>query len=243
MSFLSWFGKKEQAHYAATAPGSDLLQSDATQPLSSALNAPAPLPPLARKSERHERRDLLYGVVRECMTAAGLLSSTYKFKVLSLDSSGRKYLIMMDIPRDYFAKPEQFSDMEGSIARGAKDRYDLLVTAVYWRMNESATAASVYPSSAAHKAAHPAPVAAPVPEAPPVHRTPEPVAATPALQELQDEVLAFKQALASGATPAVSVPMLDDDPDTQIAPGNDFSDTVPYDNTPALGPTQFGKLE
>jgi hypothetical protein len=241
MSFLRWFGKKEQTNYAATAPGSDLLQSDATLPMSSALTAPRPQPVPDRKSERHERRDLLYGVVRESMTAAGLLSSTYKFKVLSLDSSGRKYLIMMDIPRDYFARSDQFSALEGAIARAAKERYDLLVTAVYWRMNEL-SAASVVPPAATQAAATSQTRATPRAVVPPAMPVPVPVVDSLAMKELDEEVRAFKQALASGDFSGTFT-SLDEDAEAPNRQGADFSDTVPYETVPNLGPTQFGRLE
>ncbi len=240
MSFLRWFGKKEQANYAATTPGSDMLQGDATLPLSSALIPPRPQPVPDRKSERHERRDLLYGVVRECMTAAGLLSSTYKFKVLSLDSSGRKYLIMMDIPRDYFARSAQFSELEGAIARAAKDRHDLLVTAVYWRMNELG-AASVSPTTGTQAA--PSSQTRTTPRAVRPPSAPVPVADSLAMKELDEEVKAFKQALASGELNAATFTSLDDDGESTNREGSDFSDTVPYERAPNLGPTQFGRLE
>ena len=110
-------------------------QVDATVPIhrpSTATPAPERTPVSSqRRNERLERRELLYSVVRESMTAAGVLSSTYKFKVLSLDSSGRQYLIMMDMPREQLADPGRFAEIEGTIARGAKERYDILVTAVY----------------------------------------------------------------------------------------------------------------
>lgn len=234
MSFLSWFGKKEQAFEQATSPGSDLLHGDATQPMGHALSAPAAPGNSARKSERHERRDLLYSVVRECMTAAGLLTSTYKFKVLSLDSSGRNYLIMIDIPREYFANPTHFVDLEGAIARSAKERYDMLVTAVYWRVNEMV-------SSGQNRQGNRIPAQAPVKSTDiPVSPTQaSPVVAAPALE---DEVLAFKKAMASGAD---SSPRVTTKPSSgRKAPEPaDFSDTVPFDNPSQLGPTQFSRLE
>jgi hypothetical protein len=44
-----------------------------------------------------ERREMLYAVVREAMVRAGVLSSTYKFKVLSLDPRGRQFMVMVDL--------------------------------------------------------------------------------------------------------------------------------------------------
>ena len=95
--------------------------------------------PIARVSDL-ERRELLYAVVRESMTRAGLLSSSYKFKVLSLDSRGRQYLIMMDMARPNISDAQRLSDIEIHIAKVAKSRHDILVTAVYWRVNEHVTA-------------------------------------------------------------------------------------------------------
>src|SRR5574343_431788 len=44
---------------------------------------------------------LLYTVVRDAMVRAGVLSASYKFKVLSLDQRGRQFLVMMDLAREY----------------------------------------------------------------------------------------------------------------------------------------------
>jgi hypothetical protein len=182
-------------------------------------------------------------VVRESMTAAGVLSSTYKFKVLSLDSSGRKYLIMVDMPHEYLSEVAHFATTEGTIARSAKDRYDILVTAVYWRINELVSANGLSPHP------HPAPLASTA--ALPPHK-PEPgrVAATPRAPqtaapyaELQaDEVLAFKRAVAAAASHGVprSETRKAARRDPQDMP--DFSNTEPFEAPQPLGSTQFGGL-
>ena len=90
----------------------------------------------SRRTERLERRELLYSIVRECMTQSGVLSSKYKFKVLSLDSKGREYLIMIDLPKENAVEARGLTDIEGLIARNAKNRHGILVTAVYWRVVE-----------------------------------------------------------------------------------------------------------
>ena len=135
MSLFRWFSKKTQPP-PPVAESSSLGHMDATQPYShggkSRAKGPNSVPgsPANRKHERLERRELLYCVVRESMTLVGVLSSSYKFKVLSLDSSGRQYLIMMDLPCAQLADPEHFTGIEGSIARSAKERHGILVTAV-----------------------------------------------------------------------------------------------------------------
>jgi len=45
-----------------------------------------------RKSERLERRELVYEVVRDAMLRAGVLAASYKFKVLSLDARGMNHI-------------------------------------------------------------------------------------------------------------------------------------------------------
>lgn len=225
MSFLSWFGKRQTQPEAMPTSPSDMDVSDATLPMHPAM-APAKS---TRRSERVQRRELLYGVVRESMTASGLLSAAYKFKVLSLDSSGREYLIMMDVPHEYLAEPGRIADMEGRIARSAKERFGMLVTAVYWRVNDMIAASPAVQHVAA----------APVQQA---HTVPVPDR-TAAEEALVAEALAFKQSLAALSRTAAKP--------KQAAPAKgrrsadaqpDFSDTEPFDSNSPLGPTQFGGL-
>ncbi|MBP7573686.1 MAG: hypothetical protein KA777_06885, partial [Rhodoferax sp.] len=111
MSLFNWFSRKTPSPPPLELDSSGMGHLDATVPMmppgsaSSAtvrqISKPAPLGPsgnvASRKTERLERRELLYNVVRECMMRAGVLSASYKFKVLSLDPRGRQYLIMMDL--------------------------------------------------------------------------------------------------------------------------------------------------
>ena len=83
-----------------------------------------------------ERRELLYIVVRDAMVRAGVLSASYKFKVLSLDQKGRQFLIMMDLAREYGGETARLSEIEALVAQTAKARYDIAVSAVYWRIND-----------------------------------------------------------------------------------------------------------
>lgn len=145
MSLFSWFSRKPVAakpRPAAAEQASGLLNADATVPLAGRqgrpLVEPAAPPDHAanRKNERMERRELLYTVVRDAMVRAGVLSASYKFKVLSLDQRGRQFLVMMDLAREYGGETARLSEIEALIAQTAKTRYDILVTAVYWRIND-----------------------------------------------------------------------------------------------------------
>ena len=157
---------------------------------------------LDRKSQRLERRELLYAVVRECMARVGVLSSSYKYKVLSLDSRGSQYLIMMDLPKEMAEHIGQLAEIEEVVTQTARTRHKIDVTAVYWRINELAKVSVLRkPRPEAELAA-----ARPVPPAP----SPDPIIdsrrASPTVPGRQhrfepirpDEVNAFKQALASG---------------------------------------------
>lgn len=143
MSLFSWFSRKPApAKPRSVAEPSGLLNADATVPLTPGRQGrplSEQLPPehaANRKNERMERRELLYTVVRDAMVRAGVLSASYKFKVLSLDQRGRQFLVMMDLAREYGGETVRLSEIEALIAQTAKTRYDILVTAVYWRIND-----------------------------------------------------------------------------------------------------------
>lgn len=237
MSLFGWFSRKPYEQ-APVAESSSLSHVDATVPYlpggKGRVKAPVSVPGSAanRKSERLERRELLYAVVRESMTRAGLLSTSYKFKVLSLDSRGRQYLIMMDMARQNVGDTARLADMESHIAKIAKTRHDILVTAVYWRVNEHVTAGL----------ARTAPAPAPLPR---VAAVGTPVApAAPRFEPLQaDEVAAFKQALASIPAPAaLSAPGEIVRSGRRNPAPPSFQDTELDERQSPLSGTQYGDL-
>jgi hypothetical protein len=245
MSLLNWFIKKPSAAQTQPAESSGLGHVDATVPFS-ASGKPRGRNPVAppgsaanRKSERLERREMLYSVVREAMIKAGVLSSTYKFKVLSLDSRGRQYLIMMDLARQYVGETSRLAEIEGVIAQHAKARHDILVTAVYWRVNEHVTAGL-------SRAASPT-VSAPMPLAAKKEPGPSVPASSPKppYEPLHpEEVAAFKQALASVAAPGpLSAPgEIVTSGRRNPAPMPTFDDTELDDRPSPLSGTQYGDL-
>ncbi len=163
-----------------------------------------------RKTERMARRELLYSVVRESMVRAGVLSQSYKFKVLSLDQRGRQFLVMMDLASEFGGETHRLAEIEAMIAQSAKARYEILVTAVYWRMNEhvavgipSARATSHAPSPGLGLESGPIPlVSQPMPLVATHHHGQPPQRFEP-IQD--DEVAAFKRALAAGLPGAASI--------------------------------------
>ena len=248
MSLFSWFSRKPAPPKAkprsAGAEPSGLLIADATVPLAPGrpgqpLLQPVPPEPAAnRKNERMERRELLYTVVRDAMVRAGVLSASYKFKVLSLDQRGRQFLVMMDLAREYGGETARLSEIEALIAQTAKTRYDILVTAVYWRINDHVAVGlpqkgitpTTVPSAAAPQGVVRKPVPAPVPAAP------APVAA-PASSLLFPAEPAARfptTPTALGRTPSGT---------TAPAPLLPASNTGPAPLAPASAPARFEPIE
>lgn len=233
MALFNWFG-----HKAATPPDSapdsgGLSGDDPTLPLGARQHGTqrgAPQSNSERKQERLERREALYRVVRDCMTQVGVLSSTYKFKVLSLDSHGRQYLIMIDIPQAQASDPVRFSEIEGLIARSAKARHEILVTAVYWRVSDlvsSAQAAStptttvVTASGNAHAIGTASPSTGPA-----AHTASRATASGKPAPGPSEKAAALDLLFANQNGPVPT----------------DFQDTQVDDHAPELGKTQYGNL-
>ena len=248
MSLFSWFSRKPAPPKAkprsAGAEPSGLLNADATVPLAPGRPGQPllqPVPPehaANRKNERMERRELLYTVVRDAMVRAGVLSASYKFKVLSLDQRGRQFLVMMDLAREYGGETARLSEIEALIAQTAKTRYDILVTAVYWRINDHVAVGlpqkgitpTTVPSAAAPQGVVRKPVPAPVPAAP------APVAA-PASSLLFPAEPAARfptTPTALGRTPSGT---------TAPAPLLPASNTGPAPLVPASAPARFEPIE
>ena len=248
MSLFSWFSRKPAPPKAkprsAGAEPSGLLNADATVPLAPGRPGQPllqPVPPehaANRKNERMERRELLYTVVRDAMVRAGVLSASYKFKVLSLDQRGRQFLVMMDLAREYGGETARLSEIEALIAQTAKTRYDILVTAVYWRINDHVAVGlpqkgitpTTVPSAVAPQGAARKPVPAPVPAAP------APVAA-PASSLLFPAEPAARfptTPTALGRTPSGT---------TAPAPLLPASNTGPAPLAPASAPARFEPIE
>jgi hypothetical protein len=192
-----------------------------------------------------ERRELLYALVREAMVRAGVLSSSYKFKVLSLDPRGGQFMVMVDLARGAASDTTRLAEIEAMIAQSAKARYDILVSAVYWRANEHvAIGDPTHFTSQKPLISQPAPLPehisrpAELREAPPLPgRKFEP------LQD--DEVAAFRKALDAGVRgeqalatanqgkAAQSYTLLTGFEDTEMADGADEGH---------LSKTQYGAL-
>ena len=169
MSLLSWFARKPDAE---AAPSSSLRDS-------------RPAAAESRRNERNARRERLYGVVRHSMANAGILSSAYKFKVLSLDGRGRQFLVMVDLLGAPGGDTSDLGRIEVALQLAAKVQHGIVVKAVYWREAPESRAASAGLQRTAAAAA-------------PVEAAPGDVAVPGADPLLAEEIAAFRQALAEG---------------------------------------------
>ena len=246
MSLFSWFLRKSTRATAAAPDRSSLGHLEATTAALVAeqfrvKSAPPPgAHPTTRKAERLQRREQVYSVVRDAMTRAGVLAANYKFKVLSLDVDGQQYLIMMDLTNQSAGDAARLAEIEALIAQAAKMRHDLLVTAVYWRVNAHVTAGLSH--------------AQPVPRAKPLNPVQVARASTPHSlpapqhEPLQaDEVAAFKRALASNApaAPLAAPGQIVRSGRRNPTPPDEFEDTQmvdPSERASPLSATQYGEL-
>jgi hypothetical protein len=214
MSLFRWLFR-DSRRTAALPESSGLSRAESTRPVGAGAMGTAQ--PANRKSERMARRELLYRVVREAMVHAGVLSASYKFKVLSLDARGRQFLVMVDLARESASDPQRLAEVEALIAQAAKSRYDIVVTAVYWRSSDHvaigdrgaqapSAAARAEPPTQDHKTAAPAagPVGRDAKAAAPVTTGGLRRTGSPFEPIRPDEVAAFKRALAVGAVEPVA---------------------------------------
>jgi hypothetical protein len=202
------------------------------------------------------RRELLYAVVRQAMIRAGVLSSGYKFKVLSLDSKGHQFLVMVDLARSYGADSARLADIEAMIAQAAKTRHDMVVEAVYWRINEHVAVGDPAMPGMPRVAENSQPA---ILDSHPGSLETGAARAAPRFEPIQaDEVAAFKSALAAGVAPtAAAAPVRSAAAAGERAleatakhhgPQNymlltGFEDTeLPEGRTPVLSGTQYGEL-
>jgi hypothetical protein len=180
MSLLRWFSRKPDAE---AAPSSTLR--DSTRPPAAD----------SRRSERSARRERLYAVVRQSMANAGVLSSSYRFKVLSLDGRGRQFLVMVDLVGAPGGDTADLGRIEDSMQHAAKTQHGIVVKAVYWREAAAGGQRVTAPS-----AAQPRPAGGGQQRAnAPTDAAPAASATSDADPLLAEEITAFRNALASGA--------------------------------------------
>lgn len=244
MSFFNWFSEKPSQPVKTSGPKEARTAGNLEKtevPLKPRLAAGTPTSEDERKNQRHVRREQLYTAIREEMTRAGVLSATYKFKVLSLDQTGNEFLVMVDIERQRGNPLPALAAIEALIAQNSASRFQIRVPAVYWRVIEVAAVVKPVPPFMAQPQSQLAAQS---------HAAQLPGKAQPAYEPVgRDEVDAFQQALlaassyrtAAGSGMGVKIrDVLRFSP----APVRDFQDTEisQSKSSPALSNTQYGEL-
>lgn len=86
------------------------------------------------------RREMLFDSIRDTMQSQGILSESYRFKVVRADKRGHSFMVMMDLSTDFMDSEEgrqrPLTVLAATIGKNALTRYGLGVVAVYWRVNE-----------------------------------------------------------------------------------------------------------
>lgn len=107
----------------------------------SAPAGPETAPVKMNLEERMEfRREMLYEAITITMQAHGILSASYRFRVVRNDRRGHMYSVMMDLSTDFMhnreGRPAQLVALGAAIGKNAAARYGILVAGVYWRVND-----------------------------------------------------------------------------------------------------------
>lgn len=148
MFFFSWFsGKSRQTKHASMPRGKLPSAGVRRDGLDDGSHEDEP----AAKS--CDSREQLYEAIREVMTRSGILSASYKFKVLDLDRRNGSYLVMIDLASSKGDAVLQPAELETLIVQRAMVRYNIMVSAVYWRLNEMAVVNKASSSSSSSAAA------------------------------------------------------------------------------------------
>jgi hypothetical protein len=185
-----------------------------------------------RRGRRILRREQLFSVVRESMIRGGVLSTSYDFKVLTLDANGDSFLVLIDLalPADVMPDP-YLLEIERWVQSSAQSRHSMSIPSVYWRRKAAHDQRGMALKAAAdvqiqRRAANLNPTAILTPPA--SQHTGQAQAVDAA------EIEAFRQALVAAAPPLRRGP-----PDTE-----DRMMPVPesHSDFSALSETQHGKL-
>jgi hypothetical protein len=185
-----------------------------------------------RRGRRILRREQLFSVVRESMIRGGVLSSSYEFKVLTLDANGDSFLVLIDLGLPVEAMPDAYLlEIERWIQLSAESRHGMKVGSVYWRRKavhdqrgmalKAAVAAQARTAQVERDTSIPRPVlSAPGATTQPVGR---------------DELEAFREALEN-----VTPPLRGGPPESDVF--RHLPQPESHSDFSALSETQYGKL-
>lgn len=190
-----------------------------------------------RRGRRILRREQLFSVVRESLIRAGVLSSSYEFKVLALDSNGDGFLVLIDLALPADVMPDEYLlEIERWIQKSARSRHSMRVQSVYWRRQAAQDQrGQVLKSAVAAQTQHEARAVGGAELATSLLSGSIPVARTRVVKA--EEIQAFRSNMQSPAMPKYTMPQEPStDQDIEEHPPESHSDFS------ALSETQYGKL-
>lgn len=170
-----------------------------------------------RRGRRILRRDQLFTVVRESLIRGGVLSTSYEFKVITLDANGDSFLVLVDLSLPAQSMPDEYLlEIERWIQESAKTRHEMGVRSVYWRRKAAPDQVGVaLKASVTAQTRRETVVMAPgklpvmsrsVPGSTAIPRPAVRPAGEPAQMVCDEELRAFRQALQSLPAPAYRTP-------------------------------------
>jgi hypothetical protein len=181
-----------------------------------------------RRGRRLLRREQLFSVVRESLIRAGVLSSSYEFKVLALDSNGDAFLVLVDLALPGDVMPDEYLlEIERWIQNSARTRHSMRIPSVYWRRQAAqdqrgyALKAAVAAQTQRDGQASADP-SVPGPQSRPMS---------------QDEIKAFRANMQSPAMPKYSIAK-----ESEVEAQEEERPPETHSDFSALSETQYGKL-
>lgn len=254
MSFFNWlFGKPSLSLSPEVVQKSTANPPSEKRPAFAAKSDAMPQES-AFSAMRHARREQLFRAIRDAMTQAGVLSFRYKFKVLSQDRRGNSFVVLIDLTHVNGDGMPSISEMEALIVQSAAKRYDIAVSAVYWRFHEMEAVVS----RTAHAVGGATPMARPVPAGNSLAaaRASAALARQPASDTVEEpiqleEITAFQRALLSAEAQARTTPVAQQSEFPRAAAAlpaepKYFEEThtaaLEAASFPALSSTQYGDL-
>lgn len=256
MSLFNWFSRKSgAASYAvltSNPPQRNSKPGQAQDKILPPVSKPALLPEnrlVDQKVKRHARREQLYVAIRECMTRVGVLSASYKFKVLSLDQRGDQFLVMIDVAPGLGSQAYKLTEIETLLISSAKSLFSIYVTSVYWRMDNPPAAVKAVKAVKAGNFGVSLPTALESQLAPSDFF--KPAVKQPGAQSYDpihdDEMAAFKLALVAAsahvpATPEIAGKSRSGLRSFTLITGFEDTEMSESSASPALSKTQYGEL-
>ena len=114
----------------------------ASEPFDINSNEPQTRPVQMNLEERMAfRRELLFNVVRTALAQNQIDPHDYHFKIVRIDRRGHCFVVMLDMLPAFMQSPRgqhaHLSSIADSLTRSAMARFGLVVSGVYWRIDES----------------------------------------------------------------------------------------------------------